>query len=69
MIKKYNTTYLIYIFEFDDIIIVVIPAKNQTVNDAPRIKAYIMNISYENWYSLQTEYGILTNLYLTSMLN
>lgn len=69
MAKKYNATHLIYTFKIGDIVTIAILAKNQVVNDALRIEARIINIPYENRHTLQTEYSILTNLYLTFELN
>lgn len=46
-----------------------VPAKDRAVNDAPRMKARIIDIVPENRHILQTEYGVLTNSYPTSELN
>lgn len=69
MTKKYNAAHLIYTFKIRDIVTVAILANNQVVNDAPRMEAYITDILYKNWYTLQTKYGILTNSYFTSEFN
>ena len=67
--KKYNATHLFHTFKIGDIVTVAIPAKDQVVNDVPRMEARIIDIPHENRHTLQTEYGVLTNSYPTSELN
>ena len=50
--KKYNTAHLIHTFKIGDIVTVAIPAKDQAVNDAPRMEACIIDIPYENRHTL-----------------
>ncbi len=69
MAKKYNAAHLIHIFKIGDIVTMAIPTKDRVVNDAPRMEARIIDIPHENRHTLQTEYGVLTNLYPTSELN
>lgn len=69
MAKNYNVAHFIFIFKIGNIVTMAILAKEQAINDTPRIEARIINIPYENRHILQTEYSILTNLYLTFKLN
>lgn len=69
MAKKYNVTHLIHIFKIRNIITMTILAKDQTLNDALKIEVCIIDIPYENQYTLQTEYNILTNSYPNFNLN
>lgn len=69
MAKKYNAVHLIPTIKIGDIVTVAILAKNWAVNNTLRMEAQIIDILYENQYTLQIEYGVLTNSYPTSKFN
>ncbi len=69
MAKKYNAAHLIHTFNIRDAVTLAIPAKDRAVNDAPKMETQVIDIPYKNRYTMQTEYGILTNSHPTSELN